>query len=198
MVLVMSGVGDDVLWRRARDGDAEAFGALFDRHANTVYSYCFRRTADWALAEDLTSLVFLEAWRVRTRVAPAEANAVPLLLGIATNIVRNQWRSRRRHRAALQRIPAGDAERDFADELAERLDAERTMRSILDQVRQLPRAELDALALCAWSTLTTGEAALALGVPEATVRTRLHRARRRLHPGAADAFSDRPAEGATP
>src|SRR5688572_3516499 len=115
MVSVMSDVDDRVLWRQARDGDAEAFGALFDRHASTVYSYCFRRTADWALAEDLTSVVFLEAWRVRTRMAPAGASAVPLLLGIATNVVRNQWRSRRRHRAALQRLPAADAERDFAD-----------------------------------------------------------------------------------
>ena len=196
MLSVMGELDDGVLWRRARDGDGEAFGALFDRHANTVYAYCFRRTADWALAEDLTSVVFLEAWRVRTRVAPVDANAVPLLLGIATNVVRNQWRSRRRYRAALERLPPADAERDFADELAERLDAERTMRSILDQVRQLPRVELDALALCAWSTLTTGEAALALGVPEATVRTRLHRARRRLRPEGADPLSDRPAEGA--
>lgn len=198
MVSVMSGVDDQVLWQRAREGDAESFGVLFDRHANTVYSYCFRRTANWVIAEDMTSVVFLEAWRVRTRVAPVEANAVPLLLGIATNVIRNQWRSRRRHRAALERLSPADAERDFADELAERLDAERATRSVLDEVRRLPRVELEALALCAWSNLTTAEAALALGVPEATVRTRLHRARRRLRPDATDPLSDRPAEGATP
>ena len=35
------------LWERARDGDRESFGLLFDRHSRTIYNYCFRRTADW-------------------------------------------------------------------------------------------------------------------------------------------------------
>jgi len=41
---------DRVLWRRAHDGDGEAFGLLFERHGGRIYNYCFRRTADWALA----------------------------------------------------------------------------------------------------------------------------------------------------
>ena len=59
---------DGDLWRRAVDGEPDAFGVLFERHAQAVYNYLFRRTADWALAEDLTSVVFLEAWRRRTDV----------------------------------------------------------------------------------------------------------------------------------
>jgi hypothetical protein len=31
-------------------GESEAFGTLFERHADAVYTFCFRRTADWALA----------------------------------------------------------------------------------------------------------------------------------------------------
>src|ERR671922_1614194 len=38
------------------------FALLWDTYARSIYSYCFRRTADAALAEDLTSIVFLEAW----------------------------------------------------------------------------------------------------------------------------------------
>ena len=56
---------DRELWRRAVAGDAEAFGQLFDLHAKAVYNFCFRRLADWAMAEDMTSAVFLEAWRRR-------------------------------------------------------------------------------------------------------------------------------------
>jgi len=41
----------------------ESFEALFELHARTIYNFCFRRTGDWAQAEDLTSVVFLEAWR---------------------------------------------------------------------------------------------------------------------------------------
>jgi DNA-directed RNA polymerase specialized sigma24 family protein len=59
----MSEVPDRVLWRQAYDGDGEAFGILFERHGGRIYNYCFRRTADWALAEDLTSATFLLAWR---------------------------------------------------------------------------------------------------------------------------------------
>ena len=36
---------------------------LFERHARTIYNYCFRRVGSWAVAEDLVSIVFLEAWR---------------------------------------------------------------------------------------------------------------------------------------
>jgi hypothetical protein len=60
--------GDRELWLRASDGDAAAFGELFSRHASAVYNHLFRRVADWSEAEDLTSAVFLQAWRRRGRV----------------------------------------------------------------------------------------------------------------------------------
>src|SRR5262249_32076114 len=85
-----SGVSDRVLWRRARDGDGAAFGILFERHAGRIYNYCFRRTADWALAEDLTSATFLVAWRGHGRESLNAESALPLLYGIATNVLRNQ------------------------------------------------------------------------------------------------------------
>ena len=61
---------DDVLWERPRGGDAEAFTALFERHATVIYNYCFRRIAGWSAAEDLLSIVFLEAWRRRGKRLP--------------------------------------------------------------------------------------------------------------------------------
>lgn len=36
----MSGAPDRVLWRRAHDGDGEAFGLLFERHGGRIYNYC--------------------------------------------------------------------------------------------------------------------------------------------------------------
>ena len=43
-------VDDSVLWSRARTGDSEAFGMLFERHARTIYNFCFRRVGNWATA----------------------------------------------------------------------------------------------------------------------------------------------------
>jgi RNA polymerase sigma factor (sigma-70 family) len=163
-----------------RNADPASFGTLFERHGAAIYNYCFRRTADWSAAEDLTSVVFLEAWRKRKEVRLQGDSLLPWLYGVATNVLRNRSRSLRRYRAALERVPRG-VEADFADDVAGRLDDERQMRAVLEAVRQLPKREQDVFALCAWSELSYEEAAVALGVPLGTVRSRLARARARLN-----------------
>jgi RNA polymerase sigma factor (sigma-70 family) len=170
---------DAALWSRSRSGDAHAFGLLFERHATTIYNYCFRRVANWAAAEDLVSVVFLEAWRRRDKELPPD-KVLPWLLGIATNVVRNRRRSERRYADALRRVPAPRPGPDFADHADERLDDERLMERALALVARLPRREQDVFALCAWAELSYEDAALALGVPVGTVRSRLSRARARL------------------
>ena len=160
-------------------GDAPAFGLLFERHAHAVYNHCFRGTADWAQAEDLTSVVFLEAWRRRADVRLQNASALPWLLGVATNVLRNTWRSRRRRDGALGRLRIDD-EPPFADDVDARIDDQRAMRSVLRVVSALPRRDREVLALCAWAGLSYEQAAVALDVPVGTVRSRLARARARL------------------
>ncbi|MEU1392801.1 MULTISPECIES: RNA polymerase sigma factor [unclassified Nonomuraea] len=168
------------LWCRAAEGDGEALGALFDRYARDVYNHCFRRTADWSAAEDLTSVVFLEAWRRRGEVRISRESALPWLLGVANNVLRNRRRSLRRHKAALEQLPAQAYEPDPAEDVAGRIDDERRMRKILTVMDRLPPADREVLTLCVWSELTYEEAAVALGVPVGTVRSRLSRARSRL------------------
>jgi RNA polymerase sigma factor (sigma-70 family) len=101
----VSAPSDVELWDRAVGGDPEGFGQLFERHARSVYNHCFRRTASWADAEELTSAVFVEAWRRRHDLRPIGESARPWLLGVANNLLRNHRRSLRRHRAALARLP---------------------------------------------------------------------------------------------
>ena len=178
---------DGSLWRRAQSDDEEAFALLFGRHAAAIHSYCFRRTGDWALAEDLTSATFLEAWRGRARVRLRAEQVPPWLYGIATNLARNGARARRRYAAALARIPLEGVERDFSDASAERLGSEQRVKELLASLRRLPECEREAVALVCWQGLSHAEAAFALKVPAGTVRTRLFRARARL---AADAGAD--------
>ena len=152
---------------------------LFERHSRAVYNFCFRRTADWAVAEDLTSIVFLEAWRRRGDVTLKDGRALPWLLGVAVNVLRNRGRAERRHRAALSRLTLEQSP-DFADAVDARLDDERRMRATLRTIAKLPRREQDVLALCAWAGLSYEDAAVALGLPVGTVRSRLSRARARV------------------
>jgi RNA polymerase sigma-70 factor (ECF subfamily) len=182
-------VTDRALLDRAVDGDASAFGELFARHSATVHTYCFRRLGTWSAAEDATSVVFLEVWRRRDSVPETIAPEVggsllPWLYGVANNVVRNHARSMRRHRAALERLPQSLREPDPADGVAERIDAERRMQEVLVHLSGLNRVEQEVVALCVWSELSYEQAAVALGVSVATVRSRLARARAHLREAA--------------
>ena len=182
---------------RIRAGDAQAFAWLFRTHAQAVHSHAARWLGDPSAAEDVVSLTFLEAWRLRERLLTdseftAQAGGEgedgdglrAWLFGISANVLRNTRRAARRHRAALDRLPDrrtdARAVPDFADALVGRLeDGERLVaaRAALEQLR--PR-EREVFALCVWSQLSYADAAAALQVPVSTVRSRLSRARQRL------------------
>ncbi|MFJ9036697.1 RNA polymerase sigma factor [Streptomyces sp. NPDC102406] len=183
---------------RIRAGDAQAFSRLFHEHAQAVHGHAARWLGDPSTAEDVVSLTFLEAWRLREKLLSDDEFAAARpergkesddglrawLFGISANVLRNTRRAARRHRAALDRLPARPADvdtvPDFADALVDRMeDTERlaTARAALGRLR--PR-EREVFALCVWSELSYADAAAALQVPVSTVRSRLSRARQRL------------------
>jgi RNA polymerase sigma factor (sigma-70 family) len=163
-----------------RAGDGAAFGVLFDAFAGAVHRYATRWTGDPSAAEDVVSLTFLEAWRLREKLLPEGGSVLPWLLGIATNVLRNTGRSARRHRDAVQRLPAPPPVPDFADELVERAHDAARLAAARRAVGRLRRAEREVVLLCVWSGLDYAGAAEALGVPVGTVRSRLSRAREKL------------------
>jgi len=171
---------DRQLWADAAAGDDDAFGAIFDRHAKAVYNHCFRLTGNWTLADDTTSATFLAAWRRRSTVTLVHDSALPWLLTVATNTVRDERRSLRRRLSLLERIPTPPPAPDHADAVAERLDDEQRMAEVLAATEDLPPAEREALALCVWSGVSYADAAEVLGIAEASVRSRVSRAKSRL------------------
>jgi DNA-directed RNA polymerase specialized sigma24 family protein len=138
---VTADLPDATLWDLAGAGDGEAFGRLFDRHARAVYNHCFRLTASWSTAEDLTSVTFLLAWRQRDRMRLANQSLRPWLLAVATNAVRSDRRSLGRRLRLVARAPAELPAADHADDVAGRVDDERRMAGVLAELRKLPRAE---------------------------------------------------------
>lgn len=173
---------DTQLVDELRRGSSAALAALFDRHVDAVYTYCFRRTASWHLAEDATSTVFLELWRGRSRIQEHDGSALPWIYGIARNVCRSSDRSARRLTRALYRLPHAEslAETDVAEDVARRVDSEREMARVLAAVDLLPAHERDVLELVAWAGLSYEATAIALSVPIGTVRSRLSRARAHL------------------
>ena len=167
---------DELLLQASGAGDQRAFSELYERHARTIYNYLFRRLADWSEAEDLTAVVFLEAFRRRREVVIVEGKLLPWLYGIATNVLRNRRRALWRHRSLVAQLASQPGIEEMPD-VAARAEAAVQMRSVLQRIALLPRLQQDVIALCVWSGLSYEEAAAALGVPVGTVRSRLARAR---------------------
>ncbi len=171
---------DAELWRRIRDDDADAFGLLFARHGPRIHGYVLRRTGDPGVAEDVTAVVFLEAWRRRAGVSLDQPSALPWLYGVAANVTRRWHRSRRRHTAALARLsglpPRSPALVETQAQAAEEA------RVVLARVEALPRRERDVLVLSVWEGLSHHEIAVALGIAPGTLKSRLSRARAGLDP----------------
>lgn len=168
--------------RPISDGDSDAaviaasrarpalFEAIFDRHFDTVHAYLSRRAGTTA-ADDLASATFLLAFEQRGKFRPESASARPWLLGIATNLLRNQRRSEQRSHRALGRLEPPDASMSFPGP------GTVDVGGLLDA---LDPDQRDALLLYAWGELSYQEIALALKVPVGTVRSRLSRARATL------------------
>jgi len=139
---------DGELWRRAAAGEAECFGVLFDRHAERVRTYCARRTGSFDAADDLVSIVFLEAWRRRSEVELVKASALPWLYGIANHAVQRRFRTALRHRSALARLPEAHGVPDHADPVTARLDDERHLARLKVALGGLRRRDQEVLLLC--------------------------------------------------
>ena len=172
---------DVSLRARVRDGDPRAFGELFDECSRAVYNHAFRLLGDWSSAEDVMSLTFLEAWRLRDRIDAEGGSLRPWLLGIATNVARNTRRTAWRHGLAVSRLPRGEVEvPDFAEEVVQRMVDAGRVAAVSKAFWRLRRSDQDVLALCVWAGLDYAEAAEALNIPVGTVKSRLSRARKRL------------------
>jgi RNA polymerase sigma factor (sigma-70 family) len=144
------------------------FGLVFDRHFQAVYAYAVRRVGE-AVAEEVAAETFLRAFERRERYDAEREDALPWLLGIATNVMRRHWRSERRRLAAYART--GIARPGEVPEVA---------GEVLAAVAALPRRQREVLLLWAWADLSYQDIAVALALPVGTVRSRLARARGRI------------------
>lgn len=173
------GVADDELGSMASAHGGAAFGELFERHSKAVYNHCFRRTGSWSTAEDLTSVVFLQAWRRRDQVELDCQSIRPWLLAVANNVIRNSEGSIRRHKRLLAKLPRSESSLALED-IEKRIDDELAMQSILIEFNNLKVKEREIISLCDWSELNYAEVAIVLKIPIGTVRSRLARAREHL------------------
>lgn len=153
---------------------------IFDRYADRIYNFCFRRTASWSAAEDAMSAAFLEVWKVRRKATSYDGSLLPWLCTVAGNVCRNAMRGQRRRNALAEKLRLVEHVDDHADAVASRVDDERRMAELAEAISSLNKRDRQILMLVAWDGLTYRQAAQTLGIPVGTVRSRASRARRRL------------------
>lgn len=155
-------------------GQPEVFASVVRRHGHAVHGYLARRT-DRQTADDLFGEVWLRAFRSRHTFDQRWPSARPWLYGIAQNTLRAHWRLRH-----LEGPRGPEAHEDPWADVDARLEASRQGALLASALRALAPQDREVLLLVAWEHLSPAEIAVSLGMPQGTVRWRLHRARRRL------------------
>ncbi|GAA1231737.1 RNA polymerase sigma-70 factor (ECF subfamily) [Microbacterium phyllosphaerae] len=174
------GPSDGELLYRLSRGDEPAYRMLHDRHQMPVFrlSLVLMHTS-WD-AEEVAATAFFELWRRRDKVRIVDGSVLPWLLATTSFAAKNSLRSRRRYQRLLHRIPHDGDVADHADEVARAMDSLKISASVREALRQLNPRDASVVVLCIIHELPLAEAAVALGVPEGTVKSRLSRVKARL------------------
>ena len=164
--MTLDEVAIDRLVGRAKAGDAEAFGALFDEYGEPVYRFIASRVHSPADAEDLTQTVFVKALEALPRY---EARGVPFggwLFRLARNTVIDHVRTRHEHSGLDTLVERATGERGPDEQTVTRHEIE-AMGKALDALTDEQR---DVIALRFFAGLSAREAAVAMGKQEGTIR----------------------------
>jgi RNA polymerase sigma-70 factor (ECF subfamily) len=165
------------LAERVRDGDVQAVAEAYDQFADTVRAFARRLTGDPEAAEDLVHDVFVTLPSA-IRNFRGESSFKTFLVSIAVNHSRHHLRAAARRRVAMQRYAEQpEPSADDPEHQARRRQLADLLSSALDE---LPIDQRVAFVLCDVEERPSPEVASIVGVPEATVRTRLFHARRKL------------------
>ena len=169
----LTGTDDFELVDLAREGDVDAFEALYRRHIGRVYAVCLRMTGDPSLAEDVSQEAFIRAWEKLDSFGKRSAFGT-WLHRIAVNVVLARGRKTQREAGHLRLVREA-----VADMLPpghggdQRIDLEQAIGSLPERARQV-------FVLAAVYGHSHEETAGMLGVAVGTCKAQLHRARRLL------------------
>jgi RNA polymerase sigma-70 factor (ECF subfamily) len=163
--------------------DSAVFGILFERHYPAIFSYVLRRVGNWEASKDITSEVFLKAFKGLWRYRWQNISFSSWLYRIATNEVRMSFRKARRPILSLDQLleEIGFEPVDPETMQAERLEAERKLREYDDflalraQILELPIKYQDVITLRYFEQKSIKEIAEILHREEGTVKSLLSR-----------------------
>lgn len=173
MVRTVPELSDEIALKRAAQGDQEAFGVLYERYVNRIYSYIYYRTGNQHDAEDLTARVFFRALR---HIENYTDRGLPLsawLYRIAHNLVANWHRDNsRRKEIPLDEIilvrHSGDLPETVLIENEEK-------ENLLQVIHLLPPDRQQLIILKFVEHMSNAEIGQVMGRSEGAVKSLYHR-----------------------
>lgn len=171
--IAVTELGETTVLDRARQGDREAFGALYESYVDRIYNYVYYRTGNSHDAEDLTARVFFRAMR---RIPEYQDRGIPIsawLYRIAHNLIAN-WHRDRVRRAEIPldegvRFSSSQEHPEIA--LVQGEERER----LLHVIRSLPSDRQQLLILKFVEHLSNVEIGQIMGKTEGAVKSLYHR-----------------------
>lgn len=169
---------DDELLVRIRSGSEEAFLGLYRRRQGALYRFVLHMSGSATVAEDITQEVFLALLRDGCGYDAARGTLSGYLFGIARKLLLRHM-ERGRLNVPLETdgddatLPELAVMQDPLDDLTQRERIEALRRAVVT----LPRRYREVVVLCDLEEVDYADAAVVLGCPIGTVRSRLHRAR---------------------
>ena len=164
--------------KKALKGDHQAFGSLVETYQRPVYNLCYRMLGNAEDAEDAAQETFLRAYKSMKRYDPKRSFST-WLLSIAAHYCIDQIRRRRYQLVSIEDLPVPDLpdHKPSVETSLSRREEQRRIRALLQVLDATDRA---AVVMYYWYDFSYNEIAEALTLTVSAVKSRLHRARRKM------------------
>jgi len=173
-----SSQNDDELFSRLRLGDELAFVTLYRRRQGAIYRFAMHMSGSSTVAEDITQEVFMTLLREECGYDRERGTLSGYLFGIARKLVlRHLDRTRGDVPLEVDGDEGTGVELAVVDDPLAGLTRHEAIASLRRAVGALPRRYREVVVLCDLEEMDYAEAAVILGCPIGTVRSRMHRAR---------------------
>ena len=171
---------------RLAAGQESALGELMERHTTRLFHYLIRCLQDEEEAADLAQETFVRVYQKRDKFDPQQSFST-WLYAIATNLVRDRYRWRKRHRQVSLDSNSKETGTDFREQLpdtssspSESLETTERAEAIRKAIAKLPEELRTPLVLAEYEEKSQAEIAAILDCSVKAVETRIYRARKQL------------------
>ncbi len=149
--------------------------ALYLTHGPALEHWARQRFSDGAVAEEVVQDVVLAAWRKHHQFDRERGSERAWIFGIARNVAATSYQRQRRH---LRSVPTAETPERAREDLEVAQLVDRSL--IADSLRSLSSEHQMVIVAAYWERLSTREIGDRLGIPDGTVKSRLHYALRIL------------------